>query len=367
MGMLRAHVCLKDLSFSLIALGAALSIGACSSKKDFQEDPPNASDTGLTETISNPEAATTADARPMSNKHSRLRSQRTSPKPETHHYAVHSRAPKIAAAPFQAKDGRWLNAFYFVRSSDESWQSLSKKFYGRPDRAEFLKNWNRGRGLAPGEVVYYNSPSRPEDSSEMKVFAQDFGMELESVVVQKDDWLSKIGESRYGDARDWHEIAALNPEISNPDLIEIGQRLRVQPIHIDTAAALQKLLAEMSGSSKPSAAKVDEPKAQEAKPVAQAAIEAPPTQFEEPPPPIQKELPKVEEAPPIQKKLRPSDKVAMGPPDYAMIGAGLVAGLALALLVLRRLRARKALQQMQEEAAQATDNVTHFPRSKTAS
>ena len=363
MAKLRPHVRLRDLSFSLVSLGTVLSIAACSSGQDFREDQASANDAGLTESVATPESSA------LPNEGGQAQVRRRQQAARTPRRTAHSRTPQIAAAPFQSSDGRWLNAFYFVRSSEETWKSVSQKIYGRPDRAEFLKSWNSDRGLAPGEVVYYNSPSRPEDSRDMKVFAQDFGMELESHTVQLDDWMSKIGHARFGDVRTWREIAALNPDISNPDLIEIGQVLRVQPVHIDTAAALQKIIAQLNAEAAQAqtaeAAEVPTPKADDQVAAANATgtlqtpTESQPLFFDEPSL-SQLEQEPVAEAPPPQKKERPQEKLSAGPPDTLVIVGGLVVGLLLAILVLRRVRARKAFEQ-------AVNNVTEITRSKTAS
>ena len=152
-------------------------------------------------------------------------------------------APVVKAAPFQSADGRWLNSFYFVRSPNENWESLSQLIYGRADRADILQGWNQAGTLKVGRVIYYNSAIRPEDSSNMKVLAEDYGYQLEKVEVKAGDSLSKIGGGLYGNVQTWAEIAALNPQIKNPDLIEIGQVLNIQPAQIDTQKALQQVLA----------------------------------------------------------------------------------------------------------------------------
>lgn len=152
-------------------------------------------------------------------------------------------APKIAATPFQS-DSRWMNAFYVVRSSSDSWETLSQMLYGRPDRAELLSSWNKGQSLFVGQVVYYNSPFRPDDSASMMVWSQDFGAELQKITVVAGESMSLIAQRLYGDVQSWREIAAVNPEITNPDLIQIGQELIVQPAQVDTAAALAKIIQQ---------------------------------------------------------------------------------------------------------------------------
>lgn len=139
-------------------------------------------------------------------------------------------------------EGFWMNAFYFVREKGETWNQLSEKIYGRTDRADLLRKWNHRVKLKVGQVVYYNSPTRPDDSTAMKVFAEDFGYQLEEIKVKKGDTLSKIGKARYGSIYTWKEISALNPDLPNPDKIEVGQVIRVQPVNVDTQPVLHDII-----------------------------------------------------------------------------------------------------------------------------
>lgn len=162
--------------------------------------------------------------------------------------------PSVKQTPFES-EGFWLNAYYFVREKGETWAGLSEKLYGRSDRTELLRKWNNSQRLRVGDLVYYNSPSRPDDSGQMKVFAEDFGAKLEEHVVTKDESLSKIGHMSYGDFRTWKEIAALNPNIANPDVIEVGQKIRLQPRSVDTHAVLNDIVSAVKvhdqGDEKP--------------------------------------------------------------------------------------------------------------------
>jgi LPXTG-motif cell wall-anchored protein len=221
----------SSISFSSLVLSSILSGGCAMTPTDIGE-------AGDTTAAANPEGefsdlAPTDGQTPGS----------TDAAPVTHRVGRRhrsNRAPAVQQAPFQV-DNFWMNAFYFVRSDSETWESLSQTLYGRPDRAQLLSKWNSEAPLGVGTVVYYNSPMRPEDGQTMKVFSEDFGYKLETVTVQAGDWLSKIGQAQYGDVRTWMEIAAINPDIVNPDRIEIGQVLRLQPAQIDTASVIARL------------------------------------------------------------------------------------------------------------------------------
>jgi LysM domain len=155
--------------------------------------------------------------------------------------------PVVHSMPI--KDGsHWLNAFYFVTSDSETWQSLAVKFYNRAEHAQLLRDWNKGERLHAGSVIYYNSPFRPQDREKMLSFAEDFGQPADQHLVQAGDSLSKIAGALWGNVHAWPAIAAINPQIAHPDLIEVGETLFIPP-SVDSANILAKLLKSSNGSS----------------------------------------------------------------------------------------------------------------------
>lgn len=149
-----------------------------------------------------------------------------------------SQFPEIASRPIQ-KGTYLLNGYVFVRT-ERNWKDLSKLLYGREDRAALLAEWNGNAEIAPGSVVYYNSPFRPDDSATLKSFDSDFGMTLSGVSVAAGDTLSSIAAKVYGNVEGWHELATLNADLlRHPDSIEVGQTLRLSPKLRDTASILQ--------------------------------------------------------------------------------------------------------------------------------
>lgn len=153
------------------------------------------------------------------------------------------RAPKVAVKPFE-KAGRLMNAYYFVRSPNETWSTLSTLIYGRSDRGDFLKTWNDNKALRVGSLIYYNSALRPDDTENMRIFAEDFGLAMEKYEVKSGDSLSLIGNRLYGNLQTWMEIASLNPQLRSPDQIEVGDVLTLQPATLDTKAILERVMAE---------------------------------------------------------------------------------------------------------------------------
>jgi len=48
-----------------------------------------------------------------------------------------------------------------------------------------------------------------------------------TIRVQRGDSLWKLAQQHLGNGTRWHEIAALNPEIADPNVIQIGEELRI--------------------------------------------------------------------------------------------------------------------------------------------
>ena len=154
-----------------------------------------------------------------------------------------SRFPSIASQPFD-KNGHLLNAYVFVRG-EKSWEELSSLLYGRSDRASLLAEWNSAQSVEAGSVVYYSSPFRPDDTTNLKSFEEDFGLTYESVVVEPGDSLSAIAQKTYGDINAWREIASLNQSaLRSPDQIEIGQTVQLGNFDRATLSLLQAASAK---------------------------------------------------------------------------------------------------------------------------
>lgn len=260
------------------------------------------------------------------------------------------KAPEVREKPFQADD-QWMNAFYFVRSPNENWESLSQMIYGRPDRGDILASWNNKGTLAVGRVIYYNSAARPTDQSSMKVFAEDFGIGLQQVEVKVGESLSQIAQSLYGSPMSWKEIAALNPDLNNPDILRIGQKLVVQPAQMDTKGAIDQLVtaAKQNGTESPTS----------------TASEAPAGDTETAAASDDAEMAALDKEPVEAVTEQSSNSEGSSSNLLMMVGAGiLVVGL-IALLVRRRILAKRASGIGGTETWDENGNVTKLTRPKT--
>lgn len=166
-----------------------------------------------------------------------------------------SKRPVIHSMPLRQGE-HWLNSFYVLTSEQESWQSLSQKFYGRSDRAGLLQNWNLSTPLNSGAIVYYNSPFRPQDRERMLSFAEDFGQRAEAYVVRKGDTLSKLAGQLWGNVHAWPAIAAINPQIAHPDVIQIGQTIALPPF-VNSESILATLKTQSSNFNEDAAFEAD--------------------------------------------------------------------------------------------------------------
>lgn len=97
---------------------------------------------------------------------------------------------------------------------------------GKPDFSNVNSGSTSTAKPAPAKPDFSNVGSGVE-STAAKVPADDVST-LQTYTVAKGDSLSKIAKKFYGSARKWQVIFEANrDQISNPDLIQIGQVLKI--------------------------------------------------------------------------------------------------------------------------------------------
>lgn len=132
---------------------------------------------------------------------------------------------KMAEAPFQ-KNGVLANALYIVREGD-TLSSISQKIYGEDRTTELLNvNTTLGRGVKVGDKVYYNSPQRPEDATNMNTYYGDVGLQPEVYVSKAGDNLRAVSKQLLGHPRSWMEVWATNAEIDSKGELPSGTRVQ---------------------------------------------------------------------------------------------------------------------------------------------
>jgi LysM domain len=147
------------------------------------------------------------------------------PKKKVHRSRIarHGGSTRVPQIPGSAKEvGKiLLNRFYFARKGDTA-ASVSELIYGNADKAQLLSEWNHG-AWKPGKLLFYNSPTSPEDRKMLALY-QENGVTPEEYTVQKGDWLSKIAAKKLGSPGSWTEIAVVNG-LEKPHAIEVGQKI----------------------------------------------------------------------------------------------------------------------------------------------
>lgn len=88
------------------------------------------------------------------------------------------------------------------------------------------------------ETLPVNSSSATSNESLSKEELSQQLFDADTVVVQKGDSMSALAEKLYGNKKAWSSIWALNPNIQNPNVIEVGSKLYVpHTSHVDRSLA----------------------------------------------------------------------------------------------------------------------------------
>ena len=133
---------------------------------------------------------------------------------------------KIKSSPFR-RSGFLVNAVYLARPGDTI-ESVSQKIYGQ-DRSGDLYSINphfRSRPLKTGAKVYYPSPQRPNDSSQLLVYYEDIGLPPSYHSLEKGQNIRTAARNLLGNSDSWKEIWATNPEIQSKGAAEATVQLR---------------------------------------------------------------------------------------------------------------------------------------------
>ena len=122
---------------------------------------------------------------------------------------------KIKTTPYNTA-GFLVNAVYIVRP-DDTIQSISLKIFNS-DQSEQLWAINphlKNKGLKVGDKVYYQSPTRPEDSSSLLFYFEDIGARPEIYSASPGENIRTLSSQLLDDPNSWKEIWASNPEVES--------------------------------------------------------------------------------------------------------------------------------------------------------
>ena len=122
---------------------------------------------------------------------------------------------KIKNKPYNMA-GFLINAVYIAREGD-SGQSISQKIFGS-DQVEKLYAINpylKARSVKTGDKIYYPSPNRPQDSSQLLFYFEDKGIPPQYHQGQAGENIRTIASSLLGHQDSWKEIWATNPDLES--------------------------------------------------------------------------------------------------------------------------------------------------------
>lgn len=133
-----------------------------------------------------------------------------------------------AVAPYQSKNGGWVNTVYIVHP-DEKLEDISQKIFGS-DKTDDLKavsenKYLKSRSVKAGDKIYYVSPNRPDDSTRTITYFEDMGMVPETYVAKKGESLKKVAKNLLGYDNAWREIWSTNA-IESKTTLKDGDTIR---------------------------------------------------------------------------------------------------------------------------------------------
>lgn len=254
---------------------------------------------------------------------------------------------KMASAPYMMS-GKPINAIYIARAGDTT-KSVSQKIYGE-DRSKELKKINptlARRAMKVGDKVYYNSPQRPTDSTQMLTYYEDMGLAPEVYLSQPGDNIRTVAKNLLGHENSWKEIWATNPDVESKGELAEGTRLR----YWSSAPAAPVMAANDTPPPAAAGTTGTPPPAEEPPPMPEEVSAAPPPAEVPPPEPVAAvpPPPPVAAVPPPPPKVNkpvsadPMAALSEDPDQMMALGAGAILLLAaiFMFIIIKKKRARR--------------------------
>ena len=136
---------------------------------------------------------------------------------------------KIKSQAYSAT-GFLVNAVYIARSGEDI-QSISNTIFGS-DQVSQLYAINphlKARNVKVGDKIYYQSPNRPQDSSQLLVYFEDKGIQPSYHQVQTGENIRTIASQLLGHAESWKEIWATNPDLQSKGQLDQPVTIKYWP------------------------------------------------------------------------------------------------------------------------------------------
>lgn len=157
---------------------------------------------------------------------------------------------KIANTPYK-KNGILVNAVYLARPGD-TLAGISKKIYGTNRKSDLLKaNPNLKRRVKTGDKVYYNSPRRSTDESQLLVYYEDNGVSPSMYAAQEGDNLKVVSKKLLGHADSWKEIWSTNLDVESKSDLAAGTQLRYWGTDVAVEAPIPQQAESGEGGAQP--------------------------------------------------------------------------------------------------------------------
>lgn len=220
---------------------------------------------------------------------------------------------KIEATPW-TQGGVLLNAVYVARAGD-NFDTVSQKIYGSGDKVSELRKVNptiARREMKVGDKIYYNSPRRPADNTQLITFYEDNGLVPETYVSQPGDNIRVVAKNLLGHDNSWKEIWATNFEVESKGDLPEGTRLRYWAGEASAAPIMAQTPPPAAEPPAMDSPQMEQPPQMEAPPMEDQAA-AGTVMNEMPPPPTDQNAGQMP-PPPIEESLPPEPMVAEAPP-----------------------------------------------------
>ena len=136
---------------------------------------------------------------------------------------------KIKSVPYNSA-GFLINAVYIVRPGEDI-QSVSNKIFNSDQVAQLyaVNPHLKARDLKVGDKIYYQSPNRPQDSSQLLFYFEDNGIPASYYEVPAGESIRKVAENLLGHSNSWKEIWATNPDLNSKWLVNQSINIKYWP------------------------------------------------------------------------------------------------------------------------------------------
>ena len=225
---------------------------------------------------------------------------------------------KIKSQAYSAA-GFVVNAAYIARSGEDI-QSISNTIFGS-DQVSQLYAINphlKAKSVKVGDKIYYQSPNRPQDSSQLLFYFEDRGIQPSYHQIQAGENIRTIASQLLGHAESWKEIWATNPDLQSKGRLDQPVTIKYWPADAVGGGAAEPTLPPPPQPEQPAGQQEEEPPPSPS----MEETEEMPEEAEESPP-----------LPPSKEEITPSEPSSEGGLSFSQVDMALAGLLALVALI----------------------------------